>query len=131
MTVTIELTVQPSGRRGNYVYRLGINSHDSKTYFKMRGRKVDLILEKDKDVVIKTKMACGPPDNDWERKENKKGYDLNSKDIDKWIRKHEFHLYRDKDPTKLLFELNAGNEPLKLSFIVVAPRSRKFSVDVV
>ncbi|NGX85147.1 hypothetical protein [Aequorivita sp. KMM 9714] len=110
---TTTLTVQSCG---NGKFRLGVNTNDSSTIFQKRYRKVVLKIEKNR--VIDTETTCGPP-NDKEvlkNKKCKKGYDLYAKKIDQWIKSNHFHCYRERQPTKIEFQIIKSNSTIILKF---------------
>ena len=88
---TIVLTVQPSS---NY-WRLGLYTNDSKAHF---SHLESVILILTNDTVLFCKAACGTS--------RKKAFDFNSIELSKWITDNEFHNYKPRNPTKLLFKLD-------------------------
>jgi len=120
MTEEIKLTVQPSGKKSNYIYRLGISTRDSRIFFKERGKKVNLTLEEGLEN-IKVETTCGEINFDCGSLVRKKGYDLTKDEINEWIIQKKFNCYHPWKPTKLLFELdtngNVDETPFKLKFL--------------
>lgn len=112
MKLEIILSVQPTGKKGNY--RLGINTFDSKKHFKERGKEVLITLRLGEENII-SKTSCGQPNNKSDSKTRKKGYDINGKKISNWIIDEGFNHYGKGNPTKLLFELTTN--PLHLIFL--------------
>ena len=86
----IELTIH---KVGNGSYRFFIPSISSKEIFKKRKQKVILVIDSKE---YPTHTTCGPLD--WENmKENqKKGYDLYSSEISKWIIDNRLHIKDSK-----------------------------------
>ena len=82
----IELTVH---RVGNGKYRFYIPSKPSREVFQKRKRDVILVIENEK---YPTQTTCGPLDWDNMKKNQKKGYDLYSSEISKWIIDNSLHL---------------------------------------
>jgi len=117
----ITLTVQSNG---SGLYRLGVNTLDSATLFKCRGRVVKLILSEKLSVHCKT--TCGVLCDSkglWFRENpktkqlyRKKGYDLYSKELSSWIVENEFHLYKPRNPTKLYFDVMRSEESFILEY---------------
>ena len=118
----ISLTVQSAG---NERYRLGINTLDSRTLFKCRGKIV--ILELSKTLTIKCKTSCGAlcdANGDWllvnpktNKPYRKKGYDLYDKELNSWIVKNQFHNYKSRNPPRLSFQLTTDEESIYLKYI--------------
>ena len=105
----ILLTVQSSG---NDKFRYGINISDSKSIFKKRYKKVDIILPN--IVPIKTKTTCGPSDRSTKFV---KGYDLYDAEINNWIRSNDFHIFSARKPTKLNYEYITKADKIVLNFV--------------
>jgi hypothetical protein len=94
----IILTVQP---HSNGQYRLGISKEDSLRIFRKRKTKAALNLN---GHIIHTQTTCGPSDNP-DSSSNKKGFDLCDRGLSDWIKTNNYHIYPDRNPTKLSFEI--------------------------
>jgi hypothetical protein len=73
---------------GNGKYRFYVNSVDSRLIFKNRKQKVIIYVDGNK---FETHTTCGPKDWNNLKIGSKKGYDLYSSEISKWIIKKGFH----------------------------------------
>ena len=82
----IELTVHSVG---NGKYRFYIPSQPSRKVFKKRRQDVLLIIDNEE---YSTHTTCGPLDWNNMKKNQKKGYDLYSSGISKWIVENSLHL---------------------------------------
>lgn len=110
MTNKIILTVQPCGKvveKCEGKYRLGVNSNDSTSIFKMRHFKIYIEIDGE---VIETKTTCGPP--------NKKGFDIYNIKLNNWIKDQSFCNYERGKPTKLSFQIIEliENKHIKIKF---------------
>ena len=103
------LTVQSTGHNS---YRFGINLSNSKEYFKVRHRKVNVYLD---NIFSDPQTTCGS---------EKKGFDLYSLKISNWIISKKFNDYYKGKPTKLEFEFEHNGE-LSLTFIREIIRTSK------
>ena len=114
----IILTVQSCGLAS---YRLGINVKCSREVFKCR--KVPVRIHIKGYVAIECKTACGNPcdkSDKWLIKDKpvrKKGYDLNSKKLSKWISESGYVSVKKGKPKKLEFSLWEENSVIHLSFV--------------
>jgi hypothetical protein len=82
----IELTIH---KVGNGSFRFFIPSIPSKEIFKKRKQKVILIIDNKE---FPTHTTCGPIDWSNLKKNQKKGYDLYSSKISKWIIDNELYI---------------------------------------
>lgn len=73
----------------NGKYRFYIPHKPSREVFQKRRQDVILIIDNKE---YPTHTTCGPLDWDNMKKNQKKGYDLYSSDISKWIFKNELHI---------------------------------------
>jgi hypothetical protein len=118
---TIILTVQSNGSGG---WRLGINCEDSKNIFRCRKVKVRLCFTN--DPFIECFTACGNPcDNNGNwiplnpksgKPYQKKGYDLNKKELSEWLSKNYSNKIKGR-PRKLKFTCVKEKQLFILNFI--------------
>lgn len=126
---SITLTIQSNGSGG---WRLGINCKNSKTIFRYRKVKVFLYLPNHETIECYT--ACGNPSDKYGKwmatnpktgmPYRKKGYDLNKKELSKWIVDNYINIEKNKERSvkfnykKLLdcyhlyFDCNNNNQPI-------------------
>ena len=86
----IELTVHSVG---NGKYRFYIPPKPSREVFEKRRQDVILVIDNEK---YPTHTTCGPIDWDNMKKNQKKGYDLYSSGISKWIIDNRLHIKDSK-----------------------------------
>lgn len=96
------LSVQSTGHDS---YRLGVNIQDSKQIFVRKFRTTQLNLG---SIKTKTHTTCGPPP--------KRGFDLSNQEINRWIKKNNFHIYPTGYPTKIGFYLVLENNEIFIIF---------------
>jgi hypothetical protein len=82
----VELTIHSVG---NGKFRFYVPSIPSREVFKKRRQDVILVIDNEE---YPTHTTCGPLDWDHMKKNQKKGYDLYSSDISKWIIKKELNI---------------------------------------
>ena len=124
MNRSICLTVQSNGSNG---YRLGISRADSEDIFKKRQQSVVLKLG---ELIICCKTACGVPD--WNNKNSvfpqKKGYDLNKKQLSEWIMNNHFCCYPKRHPTKLSFSWKFNQKKCQFILEFISVQSKKLPI---
>jgi hypothetical protein len=100
------LTVQSSGKKSDYNYRLGFDKKTSEKYF-YKPLSIFLILSK--KMTIEVSIACGSPP--------KKSYDVNKVELSDWIKTNEYNKYKYRQPTKLKFDYDKINDRIYLKFL--------------
>ncbi|MHA8062064.1 hypothetical protein PQG22_12410 [Aquirufa beregesia] len=107
--IEIELTIHSAG---NGRYRFFVPSKHSRELFRKRKQKVILYID---NIPYLTHTTCGPLDWDNMKKNQKKGYDLYSSEISKWIIENELHLKnRDVECNQISFTINSRGDTIVL-----------------
>ena len=105
----VKLTIHSAG---NSKYRFYIPCNASRVLFRKRKQKVILNID---NISFPTHTTCGPLDWNKLKKNQKKGYDLYSSDISKWIIDNKFHLKNiDGTSKNVSFTFVIQNELIKL-----------------
>jgi hypothetical protein len=108
------LTVQSCGSKEPKRYRLGMNVDISKPF--KRGEWI--VINNFEVKTEKYRVSCGCPPDNVERIGCKKGYDIYSVELSKWIMDNNYHCYLVGIPTQVFFNyLNREGDTHYIEFI--------------